>query len=159
MARKTLTRLFVCYVVTVIVAWVALWVLFSTGVLKVAPADRAALPLLLMPASALGLFWLYALVGLGTWVYRDARRHGMEPLLWALVAVLVPYFAGVVVYLLLRQGENSPCPACGVRQQAGAAFCASCGHPLRELCASCKAPLAEGASFCPACGAAVAKAG
>ena len=155
MTRKTLTRLFVSYVVTVIVVWVALGVLFSTGVLKVAQEDRAALPLLLMPASALGLFWLYALVGLGTWVFRDARRHGMEPLLWALIAVLVPYFVGVVVYLLLRQGESSACPACGARQQADAAFCASCGLPLRDLCASCKAPLVPGARFCPACGTVV----
>lgn len=154
MTRKTLTRLLVGYVVTVIIVWIALWVLFATGVLKAAPADRAALPLLLMPASALGLFWLDALLGLGTWVYHDARRHRMEPLLWALIAVLVPYFVGVVVYLLLRQPESCRCSACGSRQQADAAFCAACGQALRALCASCKAPLVPDASYCPACGTA-----
>jgi hypothetical protein len=152
MTKRTLTKLFVGYVVAVLVSWIGVWGLLSSDVMRIAPSDRALLPVVLMFAAAFGMFWVFVLIGLGIWVYRDARQRGMEPLPWALIAVLVPYFIGVIVYLVVRHPETRPCSLCGQRQPAGAAFCASCGHALKEICAACKAPLPPASQYCAACG-------
>jgi hypothetical protein len=156
MDKTTCRKLILGYVAAVLVAWVGVWVLVSTAALHVRPSDRVMMPWLLGLATTFGLFVLFLVIGLGIWVYRDAGKRGMEPLLWALVAVLVPYFIGTIVYLVVRKPEIGPCPSCGQSQVAGAAFCATCGQPMKPLCASCKGVLPAAARFCPSCGAPVA---
>lgn len=47
--------------------------------------------------------WMIAVV----WVYRDARRQGMDtPALWALVVFMGSYL-GLIVYILVREGVIS----------------------------------------------------
>jgi TctA family transporter len=64
----------------------------------------------------IGLFIVWIL--LAVWVYRDARKRGMEATLWLLV-VLLTGFIGLIVYLIVRrdhpiqQPPPPPPPATG----------------------------------------------
>ncbi|MFH1679909.1 MAG: zinc ribbon domain-containing protein [Candidatus Eisenbacteria bacterium] len=107
--------------------------------------------------SLFGLLGIFIHVGLGLFVYHDAKGRGMEPVLWALVAAFVPYFIGFVVYLIVRGRRQVACPSCGQLSRE-ASYCPNCGHPLRTTCAKCRGAILNGARFCPHCGAAVSAA-
>ena len=49
----------------------------------------------------------------GTYVYQDSKKRGMNALLWTLVARLVPALIGFVIYLLARvEYSDERCPRC-----------------------------------------------
>ena len=53
-------------------------------------------------------------VCIGVYVYRDARDRGMEPVLWTVVAVLIPSFIGLIIYLVARTKYSVlRCARCG----------------------------------------------
>ncbi len=72
---------------------------------------------------------------LATWllcigfVFADARRRAMRPLLWVLVAALFPHLLGFLLYFVLRQPIASPCTHCGQTISLQQRFCAWCGTP------------------------------
>ena len=37
------------------------------------------------------------------WVYRDAESRGMSGVLWLLIVIFVPYFIGLIIYLVVRR--------------------------------------------------------
>ena len=76
---------------------------------------------------AVGLCAAAFLLALG-YVYGDAKRRGMSPALWTLVAFLVPNLVGFLLYFLLRQPLLEPCRQCGQGIAPGLAFCPSCGQ-------------------------------
>ncbi|MGG4395890.1 hypothetical protein ABEX25_16440 [Paenibacillus thiaminolyticus] len=41
-------------------------------------------------------------LGIGRFIYKDAARHGMDPWLWATIAVYVPNLIGVILYFVAR---------------------------------------------------------
>ena len=56
-------------------------------------------------------FFLCVPLLIAIYVYRDAKRRGMNGALWALIAVIVPALMGFVVYLLTRSGHSDlKCP-------------------------------------------------
>jgi hypothetical protein len=59
-------------------------------------------------------------------VYSDARDRAMPPVLWTLLAALVPNFLGFLFYFALRRPFTPPCPRCGKPGEIGR-FCPSCG--------------------------------
>ncbi len=103
-----------------------------------------------------GLTLLFVCFGIGVAVYYDARRRGMEPLLWALVAALVPYFLGLIAYLVVRHPLQSVCGFCGQPLSATDLFCKNCGHAVQAKCPSCGQPAVADARFCPRCGTSLA---
>lgn len=107
---------------------------------------------LLIFAGALGFAFLFILIGLSMYVYRDAEKRGMNGLLWALVAFFVPYFLGFVIYLLSRKPLQNFCGACGKTAPPEAAHCPYCGASMRRQCPACQAPAEQGFQFCAACG-------
>lgn len=60
------------------------------------------------------------------YVYADSRRRAMPPILWTLLAALVPNLLGFLFYFALRRPLISPCPRCGQPGEI-ARFCSSCG--------------------------------
>ena len=93
---------------------------------------------------------------LGVYVYGDAKARGMEPLLWALVASLVPGLLGLLVYLTVRRNQVSAvCPQCGTEVQENYVSCPNCGQKLSASCVKCGGALRPGWKLCPACGAEV----
>ena len=39
---------------------------------------------------------------IGVYVYRDAKRRGMNALVWTLIALFAPSLIGFIIYLLVR---------------------------------------------------------
>ena len=78
--------------------------------------------------------FLGAYVLLVGYVYGDARRRGMNHVLWTLLAIFIPNAIGIILYFILRDPVPVPCPACGTPARKGHAFCAGCGTAVRAAC-------------------------
>ena len=113
----------------------------------------ALMPLLFGGIGAVVLFVIFVWIGVGVAVYHDAKQRGMEPLLWALVAMLVPYLLGLIAYLIVRHPLQSLCTSCRQPVSANDVYCKSCGVSLQVHCPACGRPSLPAARFCPHCGA------
>lgn len=87
------------------------------------------------------------------YVSRDAKRRGMSPVLWLLVAILIPNGLGIILYFILRQPLRSSCPQCATPVQAGFNFCPRCSHKLSPSCPHCQRVVGASDVYCPYCGA------
>ena len=83
-------------------------------------------PLFSAAGLLFGIFCAAWLLGLG-FIYADARRRAMRPVLWVLVAILFPHLLGFLLYFVMRQPLASPCARCGQLIPSGQRFCAWCG--------------------------------
>jgi hypothetical protein len=97
-------------------------------------AEGASLPVLASVAAQGLCFGLLAGVLIATWaiclgyVYADARRRGMPPVLWTLVAAFIPNLLGFLLYFASRRPIALPCPRCGQAITPDQRFCSWCGH-------------------------------
>lgn len=103
-------------------------------------------------------FFALCLIGIpiacGVVVYRDAKAKNMEAWLWALVAVLLPYFTGLILYLIISRNNTAlRCSHCGNAVKPDHAVCPYCGNKLKIACESCGHLLEPGWKVCPQCGA------
>jgi hypothetical protein len=88
------------------------------------------------------------------YVYRDAKRRDMNPVLWMLlVMILSPayVFIGLIIYLLVREPLPYTCPQCAATVTARFNFCPSCKYNLRPACPQCQREVADNDRFCPYC--------
>lgn len=112
-------------------AWIIVIGAVVTGFIAglVAVAHNASLwTVLLYSAVGLlsGIFFAAWLLGLG-FIYADARRRAMRPVLWVLIAIFIPHLLGFLLYFALRQPLASPCGRCGATVPSGQRFCSWCG--------------------------------
>lgn len=139
------------YVFIILATLVVLLVAFAMGLVfikGVGPDDRAVAYIMLLPtAFALGLLALIA-----TLVYKDAKKKGMDPWLWATVATFMPNLIGVIIYLIVRYNVKKTCVACSKGLQGDFMVCPYCGASQELLCPSCEAPTAPEWNICPHCG-------
>ena len=99
-----------------------------------------------------GVFVVLIPVLIGTYVYKDAKSRKMDAVLWTLVAVLVPSFIGLIIYLVIRTNNtNLCCPSCKNSIASEYALCPYCGVSLKASCPSCAAPVDKGWKLCPRC--------
>ena len=94
--------------------------------------------------------WMMAL----GYVYRDAKRRDMNPILWTLLCLLLswPFFAiGFILYFQVREPLPYPCPRCATMVSARFNFCPNCKCNLHPSCSNCKREVAETDKFCPYC--------
>jgi len=103
--------------------------------------------------TLIGAAIMAAYVLLVGYVYGDARRRGMNQVLWAFLAVLIPYMVGVILYFILREPLLVSCPGCGTPARKGHAYCASCGTAVRAACPQCRQPVEPAWRNCARCGA------
>ena len=47
---------------------------------------------------------------IGVYVYRDAKRRGMNAMAWTLIAVVAPALIGFIIYLLICSAPSAPNP-------------------------------------------------
>lgn len=91
---------------------------------------------------------------IGVYVYRDAKRRGMNAVLWTLIAVLSPALIGFIIYLLIRNSYSDlECPQCAAPVEEDYVVCPRCGVKLRPSCPGCSAPVEEDWKVCPRCAA------
>lgn len=86
------------------------------------------------------------------YINRDAKRRGMSPALWTVIAIFVPYLVGAIIYFVLREPLPFECPRCGRLVNAQFNFCPSCQCNLRPNCPNCRREIRSGDRFCPHCG-------
>jgi len=110
------------------------------------------------PAWCRPLLGLLAGIGGGCYVLfigyinRDAKRRGMSPTLWTVVAILIPNALGILLFFILRQPRSSACPQCGSAVQVGFNFCPRCNCKLSPSCAQCQRVVGFSDLYCPYCG-------
>jgi hypothetical protein len=63
-------------------------------------------------------------------VFADARRREMRPVLWVLVAALFPHLLGFLLYFVLRSPIAAACTHCGMSVPNHQRFCSWCGTAL-----------------------------
>src|SRR6266853_1301001 len=116
--------------------------------IKIVPAWAWARPLLgLLLGLVAGSFVLF--IG---YINRDAKRRGMSPVLWTIVAIFIPNALGIILYFVLLQPLRSACPQCGNAVQTGFNFCPRCDHKLSPSCPQCQRVVGENDVYCPYCG-------
>jgi hypothetical protein len=89
------------------------------------------------------------------YINRDAKRRGMSPILWTIVAILIPNGLGIILYFVLRQPLQSACPQCGNAVQTGFSFCPRCSCKLSPSCPQCQRVIGASDVYCPYCGTSV----
>ncbi len=99
----------------------------------------------------LGLFVACFLLFIG-YISRDAKRRGMSPVLWTIVAIVIPNGLGIILYFVLRQPLRSACPQCGNAVQPGFSFCPRCSYKLSPSCPQCQRVVGVNDVYCPYCG-------
>jgi RNA polymerase subunit RPABC4/transcription elongation factor Spt4 len=131
------------------IAFIGAQLLFDIFIARESNAPPAwARPLLGLLVGLVGSCWLL-LIG---YINRDAKRRGMSPTLWTIVAIIVPNALGIIVYFVLRQPLRSVCPQCGHSVQPGFSFCPHCSYKLGLTCPQCQRLVGIGDAYCPYCG-------
>ena len=119
--------------------------------------DNPALSCLaLAGAITLCAIFMSALLFTLGYVYRDAKRRGMNAALWTLLVLLMsgPYvFIGLIIYLLIRDPLPYTCPQCSATVSARFNFCPNCKCNLRPACPQCQHEVADTDKFCAYCAA------
>jgi hypothetical protein len=95
------------------------------------------------------------IVFLTAYVYRDARRRGMNAGLWVLIVLMLlpAYLAtGYILYFTAREPLPYPCPKCRATVSARYNFCPTCKYELHRSCAQCRREISENDRYCPHCG-------
>jgi hypothetical protein len=77
-------------------------------------------------ALVLGVLLAVWLLCLG-FVFADARRRAMRPILWVLVAALFPHLLGFLLYFVMRHPIAAACTHCGMTVSNHPRFCSWCG--------------------------------
>ena len=137
-------------------AWVLAGIVFVAAqfFFNVAIARHAGGP----PAWARPILGLLAGIGGGCflllvgYINRDAKRRGMSPALWTIMAVIIPNALGIILYFLLRQPLGRACPQCGSALQSGFNFCPRCSYKLSPDCPQCHRAVGFNDIYCPYCG-------
>lgn len=86
------------------------------------------------------------------YINRDAKRRGMSPTLWTIVAIVIPNALGILLYFVLRQPVRGACPQCGYGVQSAFNFCPRCSYKLSPNCPQCQRAIDVHAVYCPYCG-------
>ncbi len=92
---------------------------------------------------------------IGVFVYRDAKKRGMNAPLWTLVALVAPGLIGLIIYLVVRSDRDTRsvyCSSCGNSVDEGFNICPYCSAVLKPQCPQCSYPLSAGWYVCPSCG-------
>lgn len=91
-------------------------------------------------------------ISIGIYVYRDAKKRGMNALLWLLISILAPALVGFILYLLVRTNYSDlQCPQCKNRVKEDYVSCPHCGTQFKAVCPSCSFPVEKDWKVCPRC--------
>ena len=125
--------------------------IFPDETLRNQPAASCALLLLVITAGAIAISIFLFMLG---YVYRDAKRRDMNPVLWTLlVLILSPAYLliGLIIYLLVREPLPYNCPQCATTVNARFNFCPNCKYNLHPACPQCQREVSDNDKFCPFC--------
>ena len=88
------------------------------------------------------------------YINRDAKRRGMNSVLWTVVAIVIPNALGILLYFLLRQRLSGPLVDVRVASTTHGS-CPQCGYSFRSSCPQCGNTVDVGDGYCRTCGRAL----
>ncbi len=123
-----------------------------------------------------GAFVATLWISLAVWTFRDIRKRTRDGLarLLAVVVVILFFFPGLAVYLILRPNhtmeeeyqqtleeeallqaveESQLCPGCGRKVKDSWIVCPNCHTKLKKPCHQCRKLMELPWNMCPYCGA------
>ena len=158
MDKGFIKKLVACYMILLAILWGVLIYLYHHGLGPFdSPSDRNIITLAMTMFVTTFVSSMFMVpIAVGRFVYVDAHWRGMNRLLWTLVAIFVPYFVGLVVYLVVRSPMIVRCHSCNAVVNQSMLYCPQCGDAFKRQCASCRAALENTDRFCHHCGAAIA---
>ncbi len=129
------------------------------------PTDQI-MGILMMMLIPLIIFGCIIPIFLCVWVYKDAQKRDMEAAIWLLIVLLVPFWIGCLIYLIVRKpigGEErvSPSYTAPATAQATTPYEERAPAPPeterliekgKKFCPTCGASIPAQATFCPHCG-------
>ena len=116
------------------IVFVAAQVFFNVAVARHSGGPPAwARPLLGLMAGIAGGCYLL-LIG---YINRDAKRRGMSPTLWTIMAVIIPNALDIILLSTATTARRA-CPQCGYGVQSGFNFCPRCSYKLSPSCPQCQ---------------------
>ncbi|MDO5714148.1 MAG: hypothetical protein Q4Q07_06905 [Tissierellia bacterium] len=81
-----------------------------------------------------GLFVMIIPLLIGIWTYKDAKRYGENPILWALIVIFVPNFIGLILYfLMVRRNPKVECEHCHSFTSGQKPYCTNCGEKIKPV--------------------------
>jgi DNA-directed RNA polymerase subunit RPC12/RpoP len=109
--------------------------------------------LAIAPMTIVLILILALIISIGVFVYKDAPKHGMDPVIWTLISVLVPNLIGFIIYLVVRSGkkEELKCSSCGKTVDSEYVKCPYCGNRLKGTCSNCGKAVNQDWESCPYC--------
>ena len=156
---KTYDKLFkaLFIVLTVFVVTILIGVFLLAGLTgaygelsqELSRGDRVAL--IVVGIVVLFILMLYA--ALGTLVYRDAKKLGMNAWMWILIAIFAPNGVGFIIYLIFRFTEKKKkhCSSCGKAVSENFSICPNCGENISGACPECSKAVEKDWKVCPYC--------
>ncbi len=103
--------------------------------------------------SIIILLYIVVMVIAAIFVYKDAKRRGMNEVVWGLIGLLTPFLLGVFLYLICRNPLTElKCPKCGAFVDKTMENCPNCNSRLLTQCPVCHFPVQKGWKTCPQCG-------
>jgi hypothetical protein len=128
--------------------WLLVWVILLIPAIMRKSPNADFVPLVLTVPAAVICLYIFMVF----WVNADAKLRRMNSFQWTLIAALVPYGVGFIVYLASRLPIPKPCSACGSVEFASYPFCHSCGARRSQQCPVCGKPVEAGWKVCAHCG-------
>lgn len=103
------------------------------------------------------LIMIGLLIAVGRVVYKDAKAHDMNAGGWTAIAILVPNFIGLIIYLVVRNNHEKKyqCSSCKKEVKKDYNVCPNCQAVFGASCSACKHAVSEDMTYCPYCGNAI----
>jgi RNA polymerase subunit RPABC4/transcription elongation factor Spt4 len=108
-------------------------------------------PRFVLTSMPMLLFTVIYIAVVASLVYKDAKSRGLDPWLWATVATFVPFFLGIIIYLIVRSNGKASCEGCGRPIRSDYRICPYCGHRREAVCPQCARPVSADWKICPYC--------
>jgi hypothetical protein len=108
----------------------------------------------LAAAITAGALFLSSLLFMLGYVFRDAKRRGMNAGLWTVLVLILSggyFFIGLIIYLLVREPLPYTCPQCAANVNARFNFCPNCKYNLHPACPQCQREVSDTDKFCAYC--------
>lgn len=96
------------------------------------------------------IFFGAIVAGISVFVYNDAGKRGLNQWMWMTIAVYVPNFIGIVLYMITRNNE-AKCFNCGKGIKKEFDVCPYCGSKVKSQCGSCGKTVESSWQICPYC--------
>lgn len=103
--------------------------------------------------SIVGIILIIVMGVVAGFVFVDAKKRNMNPLLWAVIAFFGPFLLGLLIYFICRTPlSDLQCPKCGKNINKDDKMCPHCGTVMTTTCPQCEFPVSKGWTTCPKCG-------